>query len=82
MAGALAPFGIRVNVVMSGFINTRINSHVLADPGLLAEAEQLIPMHRVGQPTEVAGIIAWLTSHDPSYATGGYFMNNGGQICL
>ena len=37
---------------------------------------------RVGQPSEVAGLIAWLTSPDASYATGGYYPVDGGQMCL
>jgi NAD(P)-dependent dehydrogenase (short-subunit alcohol dehydrogenase family) len=82
MAGELGPLGIRVNVVVPGFIDTHMNTHVLADPALLAEAEALIPLRRVGQPSEVAGIIAWLTSEDAGYATGGYFMVDGGQTCL
>lgn len=82
MAGELAPLGIRVNVVVPGFVDTRMNAHVLADPVLKAEAEALIPMRRVGQPCEVAGIIEWLTSADASYATGGYFTIDGGQTCL
>jgi NAD(P)-dependent dehydrogenase (short-subunit alcohol dehydrogenase family) len=82
MAGELAPLGIRVNVVVPGFIDTRMNAHVLADPALMAEAQALIPMRRVGKPAEVAGIIEWLTSDDASYATGGYFTIDGGQTCL
>ena len=82
MAGELAPLGIRVNVVVPGFIDTRMNDHVLADAELLAEAERLIPLARVGQPSEVAGLIAWLTSPDASYATGGYYPVDGGQMCL
>jgi NAD(P)-dependent dehydrogenase (short-subunit alcohol dehydrogenase family) len=82
MAGELAPLGIRVNIVVPGFIDTRMNSHVLADPSVLAEAEQLIPLRRVGQPSEVAGLIAWLSSDDASYATGGFFPVDGGQMCL
>lgn len=82
MAGELAPLGIRVNVVVPGFIDTRMNDHVLADPEMLADAERLIPLSRVGQPSEVAGLIAWLTSPDASYATGGYYPVDGGQMCL
>lgn len=82
MAGELAPLGIRVNVVVPGFIDTRMNDHVLADAELLADAEKLIPLARVGQPSEVAGLIAWLTSADASYATGGYYPVDGGQMCL
>jgi NAD(P)-dependent dehydrogenase (short-subunit alcohol dehydrogenase family) len=82
MAGELAPLGIRVNIVVPGFIDTRMNDHVLADAKLLEEAEDLIPLARVGQPAEVAGLIAWLASPDASYATGGYYPVDGGQMCL
>jgi NAD(P)-dependent dehydrogenase (short-subunit alcohol dehydrogenase family) len=82
MAGELAPLGIRVNIIVPGFIDTRMNDHVLADAELLADAERLIPLARVGQPSEVAGLIAWLTSPDSSYATGGYYPVDGGQMCL
>ncbi|HZO77332.1 MAG TPA: SDR family NAD(P)-dependent oxidoreductase [Solirubrobacteraceae bacterium] len=82
MAGELAPLGVRVNIVIPGWINTRMNAHVVADPALMVEAEQQIPLGRIGQPEEVAGIVAWLTSADASYATGGYFTVDGGQTCL
>jgi NAD(P)-dependent dehydrogenase (short-subunit alcohol dehydrogenase family) len=82
MAGELAAIGIRVNIVVPGFIDTRMNAHVVADAEMMAEAEQLIPMRRIGQPSEVAGVIAWLTSDDASYATGGYYAVDGGQMCL
>jgi beta-ketoacyl ACP reductase len=59
-----------------------MNDHVLADAKLLEEAEDLIPLARVGQPAEVAGLIAWLASPDASYATGGYYPVDGGQMCL
>lgn len=82
MAGELAPLGIRVNVVIPGFIDTAMNAHVVADAQLLADAERLIPLGRIGKPAEVAGMIAWLASPDAGYATGGYFMVDGGQTCL
>ena len=82
MAGELAPLGIRVNVVVPGFIDTRMNSHVVSDPATMAEATRLIPLGRIGQPEEVAGLIGWLTSPDASYATGGYYPVDGGQMCL
>jgi NAD(P)-dependent dehydrogenase (short-subunit alcohol dehydrogenase family) len=82
MACELAPLGIRVNVVVPGFINTAMNAHVVADARALAEAERLVPVGRIGEPEEVAGIVAWLISPEASYATGGYFMVDGGQTCL
>jgi NAD(P)-dependent dehydrogenase (short-subunit alcohol dehydrogenase family) len=82
MACELAPLGVRVNVVVPGFIDTAMNAHVVADADVLAEAERMIPLGRIGQPREVAGMVAWLASPDASYATGGYFMVDGGQTCL
>jgi len=82
MACELATLGIRVNVVVPGFIDTAMNAHVVADAKLLADTEQLIPLGRIGMPAEIAGMIAWLISPDASYATGGYFMVDGGQTCL
>jgi NAD(P)-dependent dehydrogenase (short-subunit alcohol dehydrogenase family) len=82
MAGELAPLGIRVNIVVPGFIDTAMNAHVVADADLLADAQRQIPLGRIGQPAEVAGMIAWLISPEASYATGGYFMVDGGQTCL
>ena len=55
MAGELAALGIRVNIVVPGFIDTPMNAHVVADAELMADAEQLIPLRRIGQPSEVAG---------------------------
>jgi NAD(P)-dependent dehydrogenase (short-subunit alcohol dehydrogenase family) len=82
MAGELGPLGIRVNIVVPGFINTRMNAHIVADPSLVAEAEQMIPLRRIGEPSEVAGLIAWLCSDEASYATGGYYAADGGQMCI
>jgi 3-oxoacyl-[acyl-carrier protein] reductase len=82
MAGELAPLGIRVNIVVPGFIDTAMNAHVVADAQLLADANRLIPLGRIGKPAEVAGMVAWLISPDASYATGGYFTVDGGQTCL
>jgi NAD(P)-dependent dehydrogenase (short-subunit alcohol dehydrogenase family) len=82
MAGELSPLGIRVNIVVPGFINTRMNAHILADSALLEEAEQMIPLRRIGEPSEVAGLIAWLCSDEASYATGGYYAVDGGQMCI
>lgn len=82
MAGELAPLGVRVNIVVPGFINTRMNAHVMADSALLEESLQMIPLRRIGEPSEVAGLIAWLCSDEASYATGGYYPVDGGQMCI
>jgi NAD(P)-dependent dehydrogenase (short-subunit alcohol dehydrogenase family) len=82
MAGDCASLGIRVNIVVPGFIDTRMNTRVLQDAEIRADVEKSIPLRRVGQPSEVASIVSWLVSDDASYATGGYFTIDGGQTCL
>jgi len=38
-----------------------------------------IPMNRIGQPDEVANMIAWLASEDCSFSTGATFDLSGGR---
>ncbi len=82
MASEYAKDGIRVNVVVPGFIDTRLNAAALADPATRASIEASIPLGRPGSPPEVAAMIAWLVSDEASYAVGGYFMVDGGQTCV
>lgn len=82
MANEFAPLGIRVNVVVPGFIDTPINAELLANPTGRAAVEATIPLGRPGAPSEVAALIAWLASDEASYSVGGYFLVDGGQTCI
>jgi NAD(P)-dependent dehydrogenase (short-subunit alcohol dehydrogenase family) len=82
MANEYASLGVRVNIVVPGFIDTPINAETLSDPVSRAAAEASIPLGRPGSPAEVAAMIAWLASDDASYAVGGYFVVDGGQTCI
>jgi NAD(P)-dependent dehydrogenase (short-subunit alcohol dehydrogenase family) len=74
--------GIRVNLVIPGFIDTPINHPFMDDEAAVADAVRGIPLGRPGRPEEVAGIVAWLASDDASYATGGFYMVDGGQTSV
>lgn len=67
------PYGIRVNAIAPGEIETAILS-----PGTEKLVEQ-IPMRRLGQPTEVANTIYFLCTQDSDYVTGVEIEINGGQ---
>lgn len=76
----VAAEGIRVNGVRPGFIYTDI--HALGgEPGRVDRltAAGAIPVKRGGQPEEVANVITWLLSDEPSYTTGSIIDIAGGR---
>ncbi len=81
-ANDYAADNIRVNIVVPGFIDTPINYPFMDDKAAVEEVSRNIPMRRPGKPEEVAGIYVWLCSDDASYATGGYYMVDGGQTAV
>jgi NAD(P)-dependent dehydrogenase (short-subunit alcohol dehydrogenase family) len=71
-----AASGIRVNAVCPGFIDT-----VFVQSSLATRGEKLlesVPMHRLGQPQEVAEMVVWLLSDRASYVTGSLLGVDGG----
>jgi 3-oxoacyl-[acyl-carrier protein] reductase len=73
----VARFGIRVNVVAPGPIETDMLSSLPMDANMIKSA---IPMARVGKPEEVARVIRFLCSEDASYITGQVIAINGGMF--
>lgn len=75
LAAEVARFGVRINVVAPGLIETD-----MIKDAPVAEIKKIIPMARLGKPEEVAGVIRFLCSGDASYITGQVIGINGG-IC-
>ena len=75
LASEVARFGVRVNVVAPGLIETDMIKDAPVD-----QIKQIIPMARLGKPQEVASVIRFLCSDDASYVTGQVIGINGG-IC-
>ena len=82
MANEYAMEGIRVNISVPGFIDTPINAPVFEDPALVEEICKRIPMRRAGTSEEVAALNVWLASDESSFATGGYFIVDGGETAI
>lgn len=83
VANEVARHHIRVNVVVPGFIDTPINAAFMAEnPEAVEEYLRTIPLGRLGQPEEVAAMNLWLCSDAASYATGGYFVVDGGMVAV
>lgn len=74
MAHDFGPYGIRVNAISPGEIDTAILS-----PGTEKIVEEQIPMRRLGKPAEVAKAIYFLCTDASSYVNGTEMHVNGGQ---
>lgn len=70
---------IRVNSIGPGAINTPINAEKFSDPEQLATTTSMVPMKRIGEPSEVAAAAAWLASEESSYVTGITLFVDGGM---
>jgi NAD(P)-dependent dehydrogenase (short-subunit alcohol dehydrogenase family) len=82
MAAEYATRGIRVHIVVPGFIDTPINAGVVANPEAMRSLLSAIPMARMGTADEVAALNAWLASDESTYVTGGFIMVDGGQTAV
>src|ERR1700692_2441773 len=80
LAIELAPFGITINSIAPGAIETPINAKLLNDPPKLAALLGNIPLNRLGKPGDVAGVAAFLASSDADYITGTTIFADGGLL--
>jgi NAD(P)-dependent dehydrogenase (short-subunit alcohol dehydrogenase family) len=82
MAIDYARHGIRVNMVIPGFIDTPMNAPVMADPKELAYWSTQIPIGRAGTADECASAVLWLASDEASYCVGTALTVDGGQASI
>ena len=83
MSLALADKGIRVNAVAPGTIATEMAAKaVLATEEARVRVMSRTPMKRLGEPSEIADVVAWLSSDAASYVTGEIVVVDGGRMTL
>lgn len=80
LAVELGPFGITINNVAPGAIETPINKNLLNNPEKLSALLKNIPLDRLGQPKDVASVVAFLASSDADYITGTTLFVDGGLL--
>jgi acetoacetyl-CoA reductase len=76
LAQEVAGKGVTVNTVSPGYIGTEMVRAV--KPDVLEKIVAGIPVKRLGEPGEIASIVAWIASDESSFATGADFSLNGG----
>lgn len=83
MALSLAEQGVRVNAVAPGTIATELaRSAVLTSDEAKARIMSRTPMKRLGEPAEIADVVAFLLSDAASYMTGEIVVVDGGRMTL
>ena len=74
--------GIRVNAVVPGVTATPLIADATSDPEANRSLVEIVPLGRLGQADDVAGVMTFLASDDSSYATGGVFTVDGGLTAV
>lgn len=76
LAQEVATKGVTVNTVSPGYVGADMVKAIR--PDVLEKIVAGIPVKHLGEPDEIASIVAWITSDAGGYATGSDFSRNGG----
>jgi glucose 1-dehydrogenase len=80
LAVELAPYGITVNNVAPGAVETPMDAPLKEHPDQMKELLSEIPLGRMAKPGEVAGLAVYLASDAAAYVTGSTFFIDGGMM--
>lgn len=80
LAPELGAFGINVNCVAPGWVQTEMTTEALADTATQEAIKKITPLGRVATPEEIAGPIVFLCSAWANYITGEVLNVNGGSV--
>ncbi len=76
LAQDVGRLGMRVNIIAPGYIDTAILAGDTKEKRI--QREQEVPLGRIGHPSDIAGVVAFLCGDDSSYITGAIIHVNGG----
>ncbi|MFJ4652629.1 SDR family oxidoreductase [Nocardia sp. NPDC088792] len=80
LAKGVGSRGITVNAVAPGVVDTDMNADWLRNDEARAAVSNLSPLNRVGHPTDIADIVAFLASDDARWITGQWIDATGGAL--
>ena len=70
--------GIRVNAICPGLIKTKFSEALWQDQQIHDQFVNRIPLGRIGEPRDIAGLAVYLASDASAYCSGGFYMVDGG----
>ena len=79
LAQELGQYGIRVNAIAPGIIQTRFAEALWSNDAILKRSIEQTPLGRIGQSEEMAGVCVWLASDASSYVSGQTIVLDGGS---
>ncbi len=81
LAAEWAGRGVRVNAVAPTYVETAMTRGGMDNPEWFSTWLEMTPMHRVGQPPEIASLVLFLASDASSLMTGSVVLADGGYTC-
>jgi NAD(P)-dependent dehydrogenase (short-subunit alcohol dehydrogenase family) len=79
-AAALGPFGVRVNAIGPGYIETQMTEGIRADPAMSQSVRDATVLGRFGNPTDIGDAAVFLASDEAAYITGQVLYVDGGWL--
>ncbi len=79
MAKEMGPYGIRVNALAPGVVQTKFSTALWTNKEVLKRTEEHTPLRRIAQPEEAARVVLFLASDASSYITGQTIVMDGGE---
>lgn len=79
LANEWAPYGVRVNAVAPGYLETGLTCDYLGEPAVRSAIVSKIPLGRIGAPQDIVGAVLFLASSLAAYVTGEILFVDGGR---
>lgn len=80
LALELSPYGIRVNSISPGFVETPLTEEGMRNEQFVKAIRKNTALRRAGKPEEIANVIAFVASREASYMTGSDVLVDGGWL--